>query len=196
MQRKAHVSRKTAETKIELELTLDGEGKYALKTGLPFFEHMLSQVAYHGSFDLEISASGDLGTGYHHLVEDLGLCLGQALREALGEKKGIKRYAHSLLPMDEALILVALDLSGRPYLNYDFQLPPGNIGGLDGELVEEFLRSFANEGKLTMHVKQLDGQNKHHLVEALFKALGRALKEAVEITGSDGVVPSTKGVLS
>lgn len=196
MPRKTRVSRETAETKIDLDLSLDGEGKSALNMGLPFFEHMLSQMVLHGLLDLKINATGDLPSEHHHLVEDLGLCLGRALREALGDKKGIRRYGHSLLPMDESLILAAVDLSGRPYLNYSFELPPGRLGELDGELVEEFLRAFVNEAKITLHVKQLAGGNRHHLVEALFKALGRALKDALEKVPEIEGVPSTKGVLS
>lgn len=196
MPRKAELFRKTAETEITLELSLDGEGKSTLDTGLPFFEHMLTQMVYHGSFNLKITAAGDMDTEHHHLVEDLGLSLGQALKEALGDKKGITRYGHSLLPMDDALILAVVDLSGRPCLDYRVELPPGKIGELEGELVEEFLCSFVNEGKITLHVRELAGRNKHHLVEALFKALGRALKDAIKIGREGDAVPSTKGMLS
>lgn len=195
MPREAEVLRKTKETNIELSLLLEGTGKITLNTGLPFFEHLLTQVAHHGSFNLEINATGDMPNEHHHLIEDLGLCLGKALAEALGDKKGITRYGHCVLPMDDALVLVALDLSGRPFLNYDFEFAPGNIGELDTEMIEEFLRAFTNEAKLTLHVKKLAGENKHHLAEALFKALGRALKEAVRLDQNLNYIPSTKGVL-
>ncbi len=195
MKREAVIVRETAETKVKLELKLDGSGESSLQTGVPFLEHMLSLWSHHGSFDLKVEAEGDLQVEPHHLVEDLGLCLGKALRKALGKKEGIKRYGHCILPMDEALVMVAVDLSGRPYLGYSFPLLPGKIGDFDVELVEEFLRGLANEGRITLHVRKLAGHNRHHLVEALFKGLGGALKEAVRQDDNNTKIPSTKGVL-
>lgn len=195
MKREAVIRRETAETKVELELTLAGTGESVLHTGLPFFEHMLSLISYHASWDLKIKAEGDIEVEPHHLVEDVGLCLGKALKKALGKKEGIKRYGSCLLPMDEALVMVALDLSGRPYLGYRLNPPPGRIGDFDVELVEEFLLGLVNEGRFTLHIRKLAGHNRHHLVEALCKGLGRALKEAVQQDGSNNKIPSTKGVL-
>ena len=196
MKREAVIFRETAETKVNLELSLDGQGKSLLQAQLPFLEHMLVLMTHHGSFDLKVEAKGDLKGEHHHLVEDLGLCLGQALRQAIGKKEGINRYGHIILPMDEALVLVAVDLSGRPHLSYDLPLLPGKLGELDVELVEEFLRAVVNEGKITLHVKKIAGYNRHHLVEALFKGLGRALKEATQKSDDqNNSIPSTKGVI-
>jgi imidazoleglycerol-phosphate dehydratase len=193
--REATVKRKTAETDIELVLVVDGSGKADLDTGMPFLEHMLTLFARHGLFDLRVKARGDLEVDGHHTVEDLGLCLGEALQQALGDKAGIKRYGSALLPMDDALVLTAVDLSGRPYLGLDFPLRAGRIGAFDLELVEEFLRAMSNRGAFNLHVRRLAGENNHHLVEALFKGLARALAEACSLDPRGEGIPSTKGVL-
>ena len=195
MTREASVKRSTLETAIELELNLDGAGAADLETGLPFLEHMLALWCRHGFFDLKIRAKGDLEVDAHHLVEDIGLCLGRALYEALGSKSGIRRYGFSAVPMDDALIFAAVDLSGRPYLHYEMNLSPGPVGSMDPELFEEFWRAFVNEGRLNLHLKMVHGRNKHHLVEASYKAAGRALNEAcAELEGLRGPL-STKGRL-
>ncbi|NMD43224.1 MAG: imidazoleglycerol-phosphate dehydratase HisB [Firmicutes bacterium] len=195
MTREASVKRSTLETAIELELNLDGAGAADLETGLPFLEHMLTLWCRHGFFDLKIRAKGDLEVDAHHLVEDIGLCLGRALYEALGSKSGIRRYGFSAVPMDDALIFAAVDLSGRPYLHYEMNLSPGPVGSMDPELFEEFWRAFVNEGRLNLHLKMVHGRNKHHLVEASYKAVGRALNEAcAELAGLRGPL-STKGRL-
>jgi len=193
--RKAAVRRKTSETEIEVTLVLEGSGKADLATGLPFLEHMLTLFALHGSFDLQVRAAGDLEVDAHHTVEDLGLCLGEAFREALGDKAGIQRYGSSLIPMDDALVLTAVDLSGRPYLALDLPLRAGRIGTFDLELVPEFLRAFSARGAFNLHARRLAGENNHHLVEALFKGLGRSLGEACSLDPHQPRVPSTKGVL-
>ena len=194
--RTAKISRKTKETEIELELNLDGQGNVEVETGIPFFDHMLSMVGKHGLIDLSIKAKGDLEVDGHHTVEDVGICLGQALNQALGDKKGIRRYGSCLMPMDESLALVAIDISGRPYLVYDVDLPVEIIGSYDTALTVEFLQAFVNTSAMTIHVKVLAGRNAHHIVEAIFKGLARALGEAVEINPRiAGIVPSTKGML-
>jgi len=196
MDREAVVSRQTAETQIQLEINLDGQGAVEIDTGIPFFDHMLSMVGKHGLIDLKIRAKGDLEVDGHHTVEDVGISLGQAFKEALGDKKGIKRYGYSIMPMDEALALVALDISGRPYLVYDIDLPVEMIGTYDSALTVEFLQAFITNAGITMHVKMLAGKNAHHMVEAIFKGLAKALLEAVEINPrAAGVIPSTKGML-
>jgi len=195
MKREAAVKRSTLETTVELKLTIDGRGEADLETGLPFLEHMLALWCRHGFFDLRLRAQGDLEVEPHHLMEDIGLCLGRALYQALGDKSGIRRYGFSAVPMDEALVFAAVDLSGRPYLHYEMPLPPGPVGTMDPELFEEFWRAFVNEGRLNLHLKMSHGRNKHHLVEASFKAAGRALGEAcARLEGWDGVL-STKGRL-
>ncbi|MEW5785350.1 MAG: imidazoleglycerol-phosphate dehydratase HisB [Bacillota bacterium] len=195
MERKARIERVTHETAVTLELNLDGSGRTGIQSGIAFLDHMLALWCRHGFFDLVIEAQGDLAVEPHHLVEDIGLCLGRALHEALGEKAGIKRYGFSAVPMDDALILAAVDLSGRPYLHYALSLPPGPVGTLDPELFQEFWQAFVNEGRLNLHLKMEHGRNKHHLVEACFKAAGRALNEAASaLDGFDGVL-STKGKL-
>ncbi len=193
--RKADIRRKTGETDIEVSLTLQGSGKADLDTGLPFLEHMLTLFAHHGLFDLRVRARGDLEVDGHHTVEDVGLCLGEAFREALGDKAGIARYGSCLLPMDDALVLTAVDLSGRPYLGLDFPLTAGRIGTFDLELVPEFLRAFSTRGGFNLHVRRLAGENNHHLVEALFKGLGRSLGDACSLDPRRQQVPSTKGLL-
>jgi imidazoleglycerol-phosphate dehydratase len=193
--REATIARKTGETDIELTLNLDGEGFAKTETGVPFLEHMLTLFARHGFFDLSVQAQGDLPVDAHHLVEDVGLVLGDALEQAVGDKKGIRRYGSMVLPMDEALVLVAIDLSGRPYLGFDLKLPSARLGNFETELVEEFLRAFVSRAKCTLHVKQLAGTNTHHLVESAFKGLGRALDEATGFDSRVIGVPSTKGLL-
>ena len=192
--RKAEVKRTTKETDIELVLNLDGTGEVEIDTGIPFFDHMLAMVGKHGLIDLKVKATGDLEVDGHHTVEDIGICLGQALNEAIGDKKGIRRYGSCMMPMDEALALVALDISGRPYLVYDVELPAEIIGSYDTLLTVEFLQAFANTAAITLHVKMLSGRNAHHMVEAVFKGLARALGEAVELDPRNaGQIPSTKG---
>jgi len=193
--RKVELARKTAETDIYLKLDLDGTGVYDIKTGIGFFDHMLNLMTKHGMLDLELKANGDLEIDGHHTVEDIGICLGQALKETLGNKAGINRYGHALVPMDEALLLVALDLSGRGHLEITAELPSPKVGDFETELVEEFLRALAVNGGITLHVKQMSGRNTHHIVEGIFKALGRALRIAVESDSRAKGIPSTKGVL-
>jgi imidazoleglycerol-phosphate dehydratase len=193
--RRATVSRKTKETDIELTLVLDGDGRAEVSTGIGFLDHMLELFAHHGRFDLTVRATGDLQVDGHHTVEDIGLALGQALREALGEKRGINRYGSCLLPMDEALALVALDLSGRPYLVHNLELGGTRIGDFDGELAAHFFRSLVTQAALTLHIRLLSGDDPHHIVEAAFKGTARALAQACERHGRDDAVPSTKGTL-
>ncbi|MDN5344722.1 MAG: imidazoleglycerol-phosphate dehydratase [Clostridia bacterium] len=195
MSREALIERQTAETNIRVELNLDGNGQWQGSSGIPFFDHLLAQLTRHGLLDLTIGAAGDLEVDNHHTVEDTGICLGQALKAALGDKAGINRYGSALVPMDEALVQVALDFSGRPYLAYDLDLPPVRMGSLETELIEEFLRALVNHSGLTLHVAKLAGRNSHHIVEALFKALGRAIREAVTLDPRVQGVPSTKGSL-
>lgn len=193
--RTAHIQRRTTETEIELVLNLDGSGVAEIDTGVGFFDHMLTLMAAHGLFDLRVRARGDTHIDDHHTVEDVGIVLGQALREALGNKAGLRRYGHAIVPMDEALALVAIDCSGRGLLVYDVTFACDKIGRFDTELVEEFLRAVAHNGGLTLHVRQLAGRNAHHVAEAVFKALGQALRRAVERDPRREGVPSTKGVL-
>jgi imidazoleglycerol-phosphate dehydratase len=193
--RRAEVRRKTTETDVSLSLCLDGAGKADVATGIGFLDHMLELFAHHSRFDLVVKAGGDLHVDGHHTVEDIGLALGQALREALGDKRGIRRYGSFLLPMDEALALVALDLSGRPYFVHDLQLSGVRIGAFDADLTPHFLRSLATASGMTLHVRLLAGSDAHHIVEAMFKAFARALAEACELHGRDDEVPSTKGTL-
>lgn len=190
--RTATVTRKTNETDITLTLCLDG-GTASISTGLGFFDHMLEQLSRHGGMGLELRCRGDLHVDGHHTVEDVGLALGEALKSALGDKKGIERYGSALIPMDEALILCAVDLSGRPCLRYSAEIPAQRVGDFDTELVHEFMQALANAGGFALHIRQLDGVNSHHIIEGMFKALARALKQAVAVTGSS--LPSTKGVL-
>jgi imidazoleglycerol-phosphate dehydratase len=194
-ERRATVKRATTETDISLTLCLDGTGQAEVATGIGFLDHMLELFAHHGRFDLTVRAAGDLYVDGHHTVEDVGLALGQALREALGDKRGIRRYGSFLLPMDEALALVALDLSGRPFFVHDLQLAGVRIGEFDGDLAQHFLRSVATVSGMTLHVRLLAGSDAHHIVEAVFKAFARALAEACELHGRDDDVPSTKGTL-
>lgn len=193
--RQVSIERKTSETEINLELSLDGNGNYKVDSGVGFLDHMLALFAKHGALDLYIQAKGDTFIDDHHTVEDIGITLGQAIKQALGDKKGITRYGHALVPMDEALILVALDISGRGHLELDLPLPTEKVGSFDTELVEEFFRAVALNSGITLHIRMLNGRNTHHIIEGAFKALGRALRQAVakdeRLTG----IPSTKGVL-
>lgn len=193
--RTAEYTRTTTETDIQVALNLDGKGSYFLDTGVPFLDHMLALWSKHGLFDLDITAQGDTGIDDHHTVEDIGICLGRAFAEALGDKVGIRRYGTALVPMDEALAMAVVDLSGRGFLVFDAQLPCQKVGDFDTELVEEFLRAFAVNAELTLHVKQMAGKNTHHIIEAIFKALGRALNEASAIDENISGVLSTKGSL-
>jgi imidazoleglycerol-phosphate dehydratase len=191
--RTAKVNRKTAETDIKLELNLDGSGSYDINTGIGFLDHMLTHLSKHGKIDLILKAKGDLEVDAHHTVEDVAICLGNALTEALGDKKGIARYGQSSVPMEDALANVSVDLSGRPFCIYNVEYRTDKIGDFDVECVEEMLRSFANNGKFNLHVNVPYGTNSHHIAEAIFKAMGQALATAVRITGKE--VPSTKGTL-
>jgi len=193
--RRAEVHRSTSETDVRLTLDLDGRGTAEVATGIGFLDHMLELFAHHGGFDLELAARGDLEVDGHHTVEDIGLVLGQALREALGEKRGIARYGWILLPMDESLVLVSLDLSGRPFFAHDLRLAGARVGDFEAELAPHFLRSLATEAGLTLHVRLLAGSDTHHIVEAVFKGVARALAQAVAVLGDEHAVPSTKGIL-
>lgn len=195
MERKAQIERSTGETKISLQLNLDGGGNADITTEIGFFDHMLNLWAKHGNFDLKLQAQGDLWVDYHHTVEDIGICLGQAVGECLGDKAGITRYGQVLLPMDEALALVVLDYSGRGHLEFDLAFPSSKVGEFDTELVEEFLRGLAVNGGITLHVRMLSGRNTHHMIEAIFKALGRAMRQAAAADGQITGIPSTKGML-
>ena len=194
-ERRAEVQRTTSETDVALSFTLDGSGAAEVGTGIGFLDHMLELFAHHGGFDLTVRASGDLDVDGHHTVEDIGLALGQALKEALGDKRGIRRYGSFILPMDEALAMVALDLSGRPYFVHDLQLAGVRLGDYDADLTPHFLRSLATQCGMTLHVRLLAGSDAHHIVEAVFKAFARALAEACERHGRGDAVPSTKGTL-
>ena len=195
MPRSATIRRATAETKIELTLDLDGAGRAEVTTGVGFFDHMLTHLARHGLFDLTAKAEGDLHIDAHHTVEDVGICLGQALKEALGTKAGIRRYGDCTLPMDETLVTAAVDLSGRPFCVWHVDLPPEKLGTFNAPLAEEFWRAVSSSGRLTLHVLCHHGHNSHHIIEAVFKATARALRQAVEPDPRGSGVPSTKGVL-
>lgn len=192
--RTAEITRNTAETNISLKVNLDGTGKTEVSTGVGFLNHMLTLFAAHGKFDLEVRCVGDTDVDDHHSVEDVGICLGQAFRQALGDKRGITRYGSFLLPMDEALILAAVDISGRSSLNDALEIPTEKIGSFDTELVEEFFLGFTRNCPMSLHLRKLAGTNSHHIVEGAFKAFGRAMKAAVALDGTDKI-PSTKGVL-
>lgn len=192
--RTAEITRNTAETNISLKVNLDGTGKTEVSTGVGFLNHMLTLFAAHGKFDLEVRCVGDTDVDDHHSVEDVGICLGQAFRQALGDKRGITRYGSFLLPMDEALILAAVDISGRSSLNDALEIPTEKIGSFDTELVEEFFLGFTRSCPMSLHLRKLAGTNSHHIVEGAFKAFGRAMKAAVALDGTDKI-PSTKGVL-
>lgn len=194
MIRKAELRRETKETTIDLVLVVDGRGTTTISTGIPFFDHMLEQLGKHAGFNVGIDARGDLEVDVHHTVEDVGIVLGQALREALGDKRGVRRFANALVPLDEALVQVALDLSGRPFLVYDVEPVAEWIGTFDPQLAEEFWKGFVDGARVTLHIRSVSGRNGHHVIEASFKGVARALRDAVRIEGDD--VPSTKGTLS
>jgi len=197
MTRSATVERSTKETAVRVELVVEGSGTASAETGLPFFDHMLQQLGTHAGFDLRVTASGDLDVDGHHTVEDVGLALGQALREALGDKRGIRRFASITVPLDEAAVEVALDLSGRPFVVHDVEVPAETIGTYDTGLTEDFIRAFATEAQMTLHVRLKAGRSPHHVVEAEFKGLAKCLQDAVRIVGGLGepTIPSTKGTL-
>ena len=193
--RSANIDRVTNETSIHLVLNLDGVGKGVINTSIPFFDHMLNQLTFHSLVDLEMSAKGDVEIDCHHTVEDCGICLGKAFSKSIGDKKGINRYGFFLLPMDDALVRVALDFSGRPFLNWKVRFPTSTVGTFDLELVREFFNSFSINSQATLHVEMLDGLNSHHIAEAIFKGVGKAIKMAIEKNRRLGSVPSTKGIL-
>lgn len=194
--RKAEFSRQTAETDISLALELDGTGSSQVKTGCGFLDHMLTLFARHGSFDLKLDCVGDTWVDYHHTTEDVGICLGKAFQQALGDKKGIVRYGDRILPMDEALILAAVDISGRGGCFYSLNIPAQKVGDFDTELAKEFFDAFAREAGITLHLRQLAGENSHHIIEGAFKAFARSLSDAVRIDPANAErIPSTKGVL-
>ncbi len=192
--RRAELARKTAETDITLSLDLDGTGRYDIRTGVGFFDHMLTAFARHGGFDLTVQCSGDTWVDDHHSVEDVGICLGDAFARALGELRGVTRYGHSVIPMDEALILSAVDLSGRGMLCWDVAMPTEKVGTFDTELAKEFWLAFTRRAGCTLHIRKLAGENSHHILEGVFKSAARALRQAVALTGSNEI-PSTKGNL-
>lgn len=194
--RKSEITRTTKETDISLKLSIDGAGKGKTDTSVGFFDHMMTLFTSHGKFDLDISCKGDVWVDYHHSCEDMGIALGEAFAKALGDKRGIKRYSHIILPMDEALIMCALDISGRAHLSYDAETPSEKIGNFDCELVREFFEGFVRASGITLHIKKLAGENSHHIVEGIFKAFARVMREACEIDErANGEIPSTKGVL-
>ena len=192
--RSAQRKRATKETTVDLDLQVDGTGITSVSTGIPFFDHMLEQLGKHAGFDLTIEARGDLEVDLHHTVEDVGIVLGNTLREALGDKRGVRRFANALVPLDEALVQVALDLSGRPFLVYDVEPVSEWIGTFDPQLAEEFWKGFVDGARVTLHIRSVTGKNGHHVIEASFKGVARALRDAVRVEGGD--VPSTKGTLS
>lgn len=194
--RTAEVTRKTAETDISLKLNLDGSGKSNINTGCGFLDHMLVLFASHGRFDLDISCKGDTYVDYHHTVEDIGIALGKAFYDALGDKRGIYRYGDTILPMDEALIMSAVDFSGRSYLGYDLEIPTEKVGDFDTELAQEFFLGFIRNAECSLHIKMLSGKNTHHILEGAFKSVARTLREAVQLDEEfKNEIPSTKGVL-
>jgi len=195
MARKAKIKRKTTETDITLELLLDGSGKGTISTSIPFLDHMLNLLCRHGLFDLTIKGKGDREVDDHHLVEDLGICLGEALKQALGDKRGLERYGEATVPMDESLCRVVLDLSGRPFLVFEAEFSDSRIGDFDPALIREFFKAFADHSGTTLHIQVLSGSNSHHMAEAAFKAFARALKQAVSPNERIQGIPSTKGSL-
>ncbi len=194
--RAAQITRTTAETDIKLSLSLDGTGRADISSGCGFLDHMLTLFAKHGRFDIELSCAGDTHVDYHHTTEDIGIALGEAFRMALGDKRGIRRYGDAALPMDEALILTAADISGRGYLGYDMQIPSEKVGDFDTELTEEFFIAFTRSSGITLHIRELAGSNSHHIIEGAFKSAARSLREAVSVDPDFSEdIPSTKGVL-
>jgi len=195
MSRNASIERATKETSIKLSLDLDGTGSAELNSSIPFLDHMLEQIARHGLVDLIVDAKGDREIDDHHTVEDIGICLGEALREAIGDKAGIVRYGHAYVPLDEALSRVVLDFSGRPGLEYNIDFPKETVGGFDIDLFKEFFQAVSNHGRITLHIDAIRGDNNHHIIETVFKAFGRALRMAVEPDPRQSGIPSTKGAL-
>lgn len=195
MKRTASIKRKTNETSVSISLNVDGKGKSTIKTGVPFFDHMLTLFSKHGLFDLKVSAKGDIDVDYHHTVEDVGICLGQAFREALGDKEGITRYGEAKVPMDESLTEVILDVSGRPHLTYNVEITKEKFKDFDVEVVREFFEAFVVNADITLHINLLRGRNMHHKIESIYKAFAVALSKACEISPRKKGVPSTKGVL-
>ena len=194
--RNSVIERKTAETEINLTLNLDGEGVSKIDTGCGFLNHMLTLFARHGNFDLTVFCKGDIDVDYHHTAEDIGICLGEAFKNALGDMKGITRYAHTILPMDESLILSAVDISGRSFLSYNAEIPTEKVGDFDTELVREFFEAFVRKAEITLHIKRIDGYNSHHIIEGIYKSVARSMKTAVAIDEKNkDKIPSTKGVL-
>lgn len=194
MERKAKIKRETKETRIELEFILDGSGQADIKTQNGFLDHILSSFAKHGKFDIKIKAKGDIETGTHHLIEDIGICLGKAINESLGEKKGIERFAFFILPMDEAQVTVSVDLGGRAFLRFDADMPYSVMEGFESTIVKDFFEALVSNSFINLHIKKNSGINPHHIIEAIFKAFGKALSIASRVTGSNEV-PSTKGIL-
>ena len=194
--RTAEIIRNTNETKISLSLNLDGMGEYMIDTGCGFLNHMLDLFSKHSRIDLNVTCKGDTDVDFHHTAEDIGIALGEAIKEAAGNKAGIKRYGHIILPMDESLILAAVDFGGRAYLGFDAEIPSSKVGEFDTELVEEFFAAFSRSAGFNLHIKKLDGRNSHHIIEGIFKAVARALAIAIEIDPKlEGAIPSTKGVI-
>ena len=194
--RTAEITRNTNETKINLYVNLDGTGKYSIASGCGFLNHMLDLFSKHSRIDLNVTCNGDTEVDFHHTAEDIGIALGEAIKTAAGNKAGIKRYGHVILPMDESLILAAIDFGGRAYLGFDAEIPSPKVGEFDTELVEEFFAAFTRSAELNLHIKKLDGRNSHHIIEGIFKAVARALAIAIEIDPKlDGAIPSTKGVI-
>ena len=194
--RNSVIERKTAETEINLTLNLDGEGVSKIDTGCGFLNHMLTLFARHGNFDLTVFCKGDIDVDYHHTAEDIGICLGEAFKNALGDMKGITRYAHTILPMDESLILSAVDISGRSFLSFNAEIPTEKVGDFDTELVREFFEAFVRKAEITLHIKRIDGYNSHHIIEGIYKSVARSMKTAVAIDEKNkDKIPSTKGVL-
>ncbi len=195
MSRRAEIARKTRETEIHLAIDLDGEGRAEVSTGIGFLDHMLNLLARHSLIDLTVECQGDLHVDGHHTTEDIGICLGQAIDEALGNRAGIRRYGHSILPMDETLVTVALDLGGRPYWSWEVTMPTPRVGDFDSELAADFWQAVATQARMNLHVLLHRGRNTHHIIEAIFKSAARALREAVELDPRSTGVPSTKGTL-
>ena len=193
MGRVSKIKRDTKETNINLNINLDGDGNSSIKTGIGFFNHMLTLMSFHSNIDINLEANGDLDVCDHHLIEDVGICLGKCLKEALGDKKGIKRYSTVFIPMDEALIMVSIDISGRAFLHFEGDFKRENICGFSVEMVKEFFRAVAFNSEITLHIKVLYGENDHHKIEGIFKAFGRGLKEAVKI--ENNIIPSSKGCI-
>lgn len=194
MKRKAKISRKTKETDIKLEFDLDGEGRANIKTSIPFFDHILESFTRHGSFNMDLKASGDLDVGCHHLVEDAGICIGRAINECLKDKQGIKRFGHVLLPMDDAEVSVSIDIGGRAYLRYSVDMEYEKINGLETSVIEDFFRALCSNGFINLHINKNTGLDSHHIIEAIFKAFGIVLHDASRKKGTDSV-PSTKGLI-